>query len=67
MREVALQKDMEYDDRYVLALPDIWGKDVEQIGAKMPFIYCPEDDTYLELDAEQEDMKKQIQDFFDKW
>lgn len=67
VREVALQKDMEYDDRYILALPDIWGEEVEKIGAAVPFLYCPEDGSYLELDAESEGMKKKVQEFFDKW
>lgn len=64
VREVALQKQVEYDDRYIAALPDIWGEEVKQIGAKVPFIYNPETGESLSLDAEKEDMKQKVQAFF---
>lgn len=65
VREVALQKQVEYDDRYIAALPDIWGKEVEEIGAKVPFIYNPNTGESLKLDADAKDMKKKVKAFFE--
>lgn len=64
VREVALHKELEYDDRYVLALPDIWGKEVEELGVSLPCLYNPKDGSTLELDAEKDGMRDKVDLFF---
>lgn len=63
-REEALQARVELDDRFVAALPEIWGKEVEKIGAKVPFLYNSETGEVLELDHEAEGMRDRIRDFY---
>lgn len=70
VKSCALQiGNVRIDEHYVFALPDIWGKDVERLsekGAKVPFIYNTEMQTFLNVDYQEEGMADKIKDFLDK-
>ena len=69
VKSSALQAKVTIDEHYVLALPDIWGKDVELLsaqGAKEPFLYDTETQTFLNVDYEKEGMADELKAFFEK-
>lgn len=54
------------DERYLKALPDVWGEEADYLadfGAKVPFLYNMDDRKFLNVDYQQEDMGKMIQNF----
>lgn len=64
VREVSLQGGWKYDDRFVQALPEIWGKEVDKIGTKLPFLYYPETGESLFIDHEDASIREKIKAFF---
>ena len=64
VREVALHTESELDERYIFALPDVWGEAVKQIGAAVPFVYDTKTKLSLHVDVSCEDMREKLTNFF---
>lgn len=62
VRECALRRRIKVDEKYVLALPDVWGEEVERLGGVLPFLYDGE--NILHVDHEQNDMQEKVEEFF---
>lgn len=65
VREAALQSAVEIDERYILALPDVWGEAVNTIGTPVPFLYDVETKSSLHIDPDDPDMGEKIKSFFE--
>lgn len=63
VRECGLHKNIRIDERYILALPDVWGEEAERIGEKLPFLYDDASGSALHIDAKVEDMREQVEKF----
>lgn len=58
------------DERYIVALPDVWGEDAKKLaeqGAELPFLYDDVSNTFLNVDSKDDraEMGEQIDAFFD--
>ena len=63
VRECALQAGRKIDERYILALPDIWGEEANRIGEKLPFLYDDATGSALHVDAKNTNMAETIKKF----
>lgn len=69
VKSAALKARITLDERYILALPDVWGDEADHLsarGAKVPFLYCTDDRSFLNVDHGQEKMAEDIDDFLSK-
>ena len=65
VREAALHTNTHLDERYILALPDVWGKAVNTIGTPVPFLYNPATKASLHIDPDDPEMYNLIKSFFE--
>ena len=63
VRDEALHNDVQVDERYILALPDIWGKAVEEIGVPTPFLYDTKTKQALHVDCNTPNMAEMVRQF----
>lgn len=63
VRECGLQKNIKIDERYIFALPDVWGEEAERIGEPLPFLYNDDLGTTLHVDATLDNMREQVENF----
>lgn len=63
VRECALQAGRKIDERYILALPDIWGEEAAEIGETLPFLYDDASGSALHIDHNNPNMASTIKEF----
>lgn len=66
VRQAALHNDVKIDERYIIALPDVWGEEAEYLaekGAVLPFLYNTDTSEILNVDHTSDDMADRIKDF----
>lgn len=64
VREVALHTDVRLDERYIFALPDVWGEAVKRIGETIPFVYDTDTKRALNVNADRANMREELTNFF---
>lgn len=65
VRECSLHKNIKVDERYILALPEVWGEEAERIGETLPFLYDDATGNTLHVDTTLDGMRELVEKFID--